>query len=88
MHTYVYRCVYVSKTHEFCLICVPVEVNVACSRLYSRDLAWAGIFIRTGIDSQETQHLSLGLVGMHLAALSIWVVTKFFIFGVYLSDVS
>ena len=29
------------------------------------------------IDSQGTAHLALGLVGMHSAAISIWVVTKF-----------
>ena len=47
-------------------------------------------FSPTAIDSHEMLHLGLGLVGMHLTVVSIWVVTKFsyLSFGVYLSDVS
>ena len=46
-------------------------------------------FSLTAIVSQRTLHLALGLVGMHLAAASMWVVTKFsyFSFNVCLSDV-
>ena len=34
-------------TYELCLIRAHIETNIACSRLYSRDLAWAGIFARS-----------------------------------------
>ena len=47
-------------------------------------------FSQSVFDSQETQHLAFGLVGMHSAAASIWAVTKFShsSFGVCLPDVS
>ena len=43
----------------------------------------------TAIDSERTLHLVLVLVGIHLAAASRWVLTKFYMsFGVSLLDVS
>ena len=47
-------------------------------------------FSQTAIYSQGSLHLALDLIGMHSAAASIWVVTKFSYssFGVCLSDVS
>ena len=47
-------------------------------------------FFPTAVDLQGTLHLALGLVGMHLAAASMWVLTNFSYssFGVHFSDVS
>ena len=46
-------------------------------------------FPQIAIASHETLHLTLGFVGMHSVAVSIWAVTKFSYSssGVYLSDI-